>query len=99
MMRQVAVRIHLPAAVIAMLAVWMSSAPAAQAAVTCPTPLVPSTAAAFHNPTTISNAYLPLVPGAQSILDGTINTDAGETVEHQVTWTVTDVTKVLNGVR
>jgi LPXTG-motif cell wall-anchored protein len=48
----------------------------------------------FLQPTDIDNRYLPLIPGRQLILEGT-------TVDgtHRVELTVTDLTKVVNGVR
>lgn len=52
----------------------------------------------FPNPTTIDNTWLPLVPGTQFIYEG--EADRGEGVlPHQVIFTVTDMTKVINGVR
>jgi hypothetical protein len=52
----------------------------------------------FSNPTRISNKGLPLVPGTQLILEGRA-TRGGETLTHHVVSTVTDLTKVINGVR
>jgi hypothetical protein len=83
------------AAVVLVLAAW--SAPPARAAVTCK-PLAPFAAANFHAPTAITNPYLPLLPGTQAVLDGTIKS-GGASLPHRVTLTVTDVTKVIDGVR
>ena len=47
----------------------------------------------FGNATRIDNPYLPLTPGTQLVLTGTA---FGEV--HEVTFTVTDLTKVINGV-
>ena len=52
----------------------------------------------FTNPTKINNKWLPLVPGTQFFLEGTINVD-GVSQQHRVIFTVSDVTKVINGVR
>ena len=46
----------------------------------------------------IDNALLPLVPGAQRILDGRSNVN-GQPLAHRVTFTVTNLTKVIDGVR
>jgi hypothetical protein len=48
----------------------------------------------FDSPTDIDNRYLPLEPGTQLILEGT--TAEGT---HRVEFTVTDLTKVIDGVR
>ena len=48
--------------------------------------------------TTIDNQWLPLVPGTQFTLEGTANRGAGQGA-HTVIFTVTDVTKWVNGVR
>jgi hypothetical protein len=52
-------------------------------------PLVPT----GHNP------YLPLVPGMQFILDGTAVGDDGKARPHRIETTVTNLTKVVDGVR
>ncbi len=48
----------------------------------------------FSNPTNIDNEWSPLVPGTQVILEG-----VADDLPHQVVSTVTDLTKVINGVR
>jgi len=48
--------------------------------------------------TTIDNQWLPLIPGKQFTLQGHSNS-AGVTVGHTVVLTVTDLTKMVNGVR
>ncbi len=50
----------------------------------------------FSNPTVIDNVYLPLTPGTQLVYEGTTN--EGELLDHQVIITVTDLTKVIDGV-
>lgn len=52
----------------------------------------------FSNPTDIDNKWSPLVPGTQMIMEGVANR-TGELLEHQVIFTVTGVTKVIDGVR
>jgi hypothetical protein len=52
----------------------------------------------FSEPLTIDNKWLPLTPGTQFVLEGESN--RGEGIEkHRVVFTVTDLTKVINGVR
>jgi hypothetical protein len=52
----------------------------------------------FSHPLKIDNKWLPLAPGTQFILEGESN--RGEGIErHRVVFTVTDLTKVVNGVR
>jgi hypothetical protein len=52
----------------------------------------------FSHSTDISNKWFPLRPGTQFVYAGKINQD-GERVEHRVVFTVTDLTKVVDGVR
>jgi hypothetical protein len=52
----------------------------------------------FSHPTRIDNRFLPMVPGMQLILKGQANRGAGER-PHLVVFTVTDLTKRINGVR
>jgi hypothetical protein len=52
----------------------------------------------FDHPTRITNRFLPLVPGTQFVFDGRANRD-GTPLDHRVVFTVTDLTKVVNGVR
>ena len=47
----------------------------------------------FTDPTTIDNEFFPLVPGRQFVFEGGVGL-----LPHQVVFTVTDVTKVINGV-
>lgn len=51
----------------------------------------------FSHPTRIDNPYFPLVPGTEFTYTGTV-TEAGKTVPHSIVFTVTDLTKVINGV-
>jgi len=68
----------------------------ARAQVTCSE--MPFDPSKFPAPTTIDNTFLPLIPGTQLTLQGTA--DRGPGVQpHRVTLTVTDLTKVIDGVR
>jgi hypothetical protein len=60
--------------------------------------IVPFNKNNFSNPTDIDNKWSPLVPGTQMIMEGVANR-TGELLEHQVIFTVTEVTKVIDGVR
>ncbi|MFN8489612.1 MAG: hypothetical protein U0350_18655 [Caldilineaceae bacterium] len=52
----------------------------------------------FTDPVHITNQWLPLKPGMQYTLKGVANR-TGQLQAHEVIFTVTDVTKVINGVR
>lgn len=52
----------------------------------------------FSTPTRIDNRFTPLVPGTQFILVGRANRGEGRRA-HRVVFTVTDLTKVIDGVR
>lgn len=52
----------------------------------------------FDNPTNIDNEWFPLKPGKQLIYEGS-TIEKGESVAHRVVFTVTDLTKVIEGVR
>jgi hypothetical protein len=52
----------------------------------------------FDNPTVIDNEWMPLKPGHRLIYEGYTVQD-GERIPHIVIETVTDLTKVINGVR
>ena len=51
----------------------------------------------FSAPTRIDNRWFPLVPGTQFILDGVANRGGG-LLAHRVVFTVTDLTKEIDGV-
>lgn len=53
---------------------------------------------AFGDPTTIDNPWFPMVPGTQWAWEGGVNGDEGR-ISHRVVFTVTDLTKVIDGVR
>jgi hypothetical protein len=52
----------------------------------------------FSDPVRIDNRWFPLTPGTQFILGGRANRGQGR-LRHRVVFTVTDLTKVINGVR
>ena len=54
--------------------------------------------ASFRDSTTIDNRYLPLAPGTQLTLEGTVNA-GGTPAVHRVVFTVTDLSKKIDGVR
>lgn len=51
----------------------------------------------FDDPTAINNEWLPMLPGMRLVFEGTTNED-DELLEHQVIITITDLTKVIDGV-
>jgi hypothetical protein len=53
--------------------------------------------AEFEDPTLIDNRFLPMTPGTQLVLEGRANR-TGELLPHTVTFTVTDLIKVIDGV-
>jgi hypothetical protein len=46
----------------------------------------------------IDNRYMPLTPGTQFFLDGSVIDDTGKAHPHRIATTVTDLTKVIDGV-
>jgi hypothetical protein len=52
----------------------------------------------FERSTVVDNKYHPLVPGTRHIYNGSTQ-EGRERVPHKVVWTVTDLTKVVDGVR
>ena len=52
----------------------------------------------FSDPTRIDNTWLPLAAGTQFVLEGRANRGQGR-LPHRVVFTVTDLTKVIDGVR
>lgn len=52
----------------------------------------------FDDPTTIDNQWLPLAPGTRWVWDGETLVD-GEAVPHRIVLTITDMTKVIDGVQ
>jgi len=52
----------------------------------------------FDQSTTIENEWFPLQPGTQFIYEGS-SVEGGKRLPHRVVFTVTDLTKVIDGVR
>lgn len=52
----------------------------------------------FDNPTVIDNEWIPMKPGTKWVQEGTAVED-GETISRRIDFTVTDLTKVIGGVR
>jgi hypothetical protein len=80
-------------------ATTLSSPAAAGPVITldCPqTPTFPSVT--FPDPPKVDNIWYPLVPGTQFILEGHSNR-TGEVLPHEIRFTVTDLTKMVNGVK
>ena len=51
----------------------------------------------FSNPTQVTNPYFPLVPGTRFTWKGHA-LDEGELIKREIEFTVTDMTKVIDGV-
>ncbi len=49
--------------------------------------------------TTIDNPWLPMKPGMRYVYEGTTSKDDGKPVPHRIEINITDMTKVINGVR
>lgn len=63
-----------------------------------PEPVMPRIdSASFGASTRIDNPWLPLKPGTQWVYEGT-TTEEGETSDHRIEFTVTDLTKRISGV-
>jgi hypothetical protein len=86
----------LGAILLSMINIGFIGVPSTNAAPSCDR--IPFNPSNFSNPTTIDNKYLPLVPGIKLILEGTANRGEGAK-PHRVIFIVTDLTKVINGVR
>ncbi len=52
----------------------------------------------FDHPTNVDNQWYPLQPGTQYVYEG-VTEEAGQRIPHRITFTVTDLTKEINGVR
>src|SRR5689334_10924407 len=61
-----------------------------------PLPLHPGQ---FPDSPKVDNRFQPMVPGTQFFLDGTVVDDNGVAHPHRIATTVTDLTKVVDGVR
>ncbi len=66
---------------------------------TCqPVHLPPWNPGNFRDPTTVTNTWMPLVPGTQFTEEGSSNIN-GKPTEHKIVFTVTDLVKEIDGVR
>ncbi len=54
---------------------------------------------AFSRPTEITNVWMPLKPGLRMTFEGTSIDDEGKTIERKMQVNVTDLTKMIGGVR
>src|SRR5439155_11567076 len=89
-----------PAATGASTSAATTSSPAGAASMTAAPPCAPATdfdPSNFSNPTRIDNRWLPLIPGTQSILEGSANRGGG-TQPNRVVFPATNLTKVIKGV-
>src|SRR5947199_8807452 len=81
-----------------------AAVPAAPAAATPPPPPATNCSPVALHPThfpaspKIDNKLYPLVPGTQFFLDGSVVADDGTVHPHRIATTVTDMTKVIDGV-
>jgi hypothetical protein len=57
------------------------------------------TSAQFDNPTEIDNQWLPMTPGTRYVYEGTTVEDDGTVVPHRIEINVTDLTKMIAGIR
>ena len=53
----------------------------------------------FKRPTTIDNEWMPMQPGTTWVYEGTAIDDEGNSVNRRIEFTVTDLTKEIDGVR
>jgi len=74
------------------------TAPAGAGAEACAAPTVFYRGNFSNSSNVVDNRWYPLVPGTQFILDGVANRGGG-LLPHRVVFTVTDLTKEINGVR
>lgn len=88
----------LSATVLASLLNPSTTASAAAKSPTCRA-LQPFSAKAFPRSPRIDNRWLPMQPGIETVLSGTVLEDDGELHPHLIRSTVTNVTKLINGVR
>lgn len=55
--------------------------------------------ASFESSTTINNEWMPMQPGTQWVYEGTAIDDEGKSVDRRIEFTVTDLTKEIEGIR
>ena len=76
-----------------------SATPAKNAASPPCDPIAAFSADHFPELPKIDNKWLPLEPGANAVLSGTVEGDDGTLHQHSIVATVTDLTKTIDGVR
>ena len=89
-----------PSPPVAVAASPVTAPPAPPVAVpTCePVHVPPWSPANFRDPTTVTNSWMPLVPGTQYTEEGSSNVN-GKPTEHKIVFTVTDLVKQIDGVQ
>ena len=88
-----------PPVVVALIAaVVLAMGAASGAGTTEPASLKDFDPAKFSDGARVDNEFLPMLPGTQLVFEGKANRGEGRKV-HQVIFTVTDLTKVIDGVR
>jgi hypothetical protein len=94
--------LHIVSAVVGWCLLLVASASPIASATPTPVPTQPAlenfNPTTFSNPTNITNQWLPLRPGMHWAWEGEANVD-GERIPRRVELTITDVTKVIEGVR
>jgi hypothetical protein len=76
---------------------WSAAPAAAIATTNACDPIAPFTSSAFSHPLMTDSRWFPLVPGTQFTLEGRAD-QGGAILPHRVVFTVTDLTKVIDGV-
>ncbi len=88
------------AAALAAASLWMLLVPTSPARAAAESDFEPFDAGSFDERSiVVDNAWFPLAPGTQWTWQGTSIDDEGKQEDHAVVFTVTDLTKVIDGVR
>ena len=92
-----------------LLTIGCAEAPVSEATATAAAPAAAAKASAtpyevidptrFANPTRVDNPWMPLTPGMRYTFEGTTVEDDGTVLPHRVVIHVTDLTKVIGGIR
>lgn len=99
MFRQIHVRSVWMATLIVPGLLWVASGSASAKSPSSCAAAQSFTAASFPSIPKVNNKYLPWSPGMHFVLDGFVTGDDGLTHPHRIETTVTDLTKVIDGVR
>jgi hypothetical protein len=100
--RSTALRLGIASSLLLMICAQATAVTAARGAASTPNSCgaVPQVHKAVFPPSpVVDNSFLPLVPGTQVILDGFVVGADGSHIAHRIESTVTDLTKVVDGVR